>query len=146
MKITAIPIAALAISLLSACSHRAVEPVQSAAEKKPQHTVTAPRPVVTDSTSEQSQGFDNLWQRMIAGFQLHADAPNHDASRIAAQRQHYINQGSFFTHFSERAVPYLHYIVEQADARNMPLELALLPMVESGFDPFAFSHGHAAGP
>src|SRR5690606_25387789 len=41
---------------------------------------------------------------------------------------------------------YLHHIDEQADARDMPLELVLLPIVESAFDPFAYSHGRASGP
>lgn len=44
-----------------------------------------------------------------------------------------------------RARPYLHHIVSELEARDMPLELALLPIVESAFDPFAYSHGRAAG-
>lgn len=39
----------------------------------------------------------------------------------------------------------MHYIVERLDERGMPLELALLPIVESAFDPFAYSHGRASG-
>jgi len=44
-----------------------------------------------------------------------------------------------------RARPYLYYIVEQIEKRDMPMELALLPVVESAFQPFAYSPGRAAG-
>ena len=38
----------------------------------------------------------------------------------------------------ERSRPYLHYIVEELEARGMPTEIALLPMVESSFNPMAY--------
>jgi len=44
-----------------------------------------------------------------------------------------------------RADPYLYYIVNELERRGMPVDLALLPVVESAFDPFAYSHGRAAG-
>ena len=44
-----------------------------------------------------------------------------------------------------RAGSYLYYIVEELERREMPADLALLPVVESAFDPFAYSHGRAAG-
>lgn len=44
-----------------------------------------------------------------------------------------------------RGEPYLHYIVEELDKAQLPTELALLPIIESGFDPFAYSSGHASG-
>jgi membrane-bound lytic murein transglycosylase D len=46
---------------------------------------------------------------------------------------------------SERAEKYLFHIVEQMEANNIPMEIALLPIVESAFDPFAYSHGRASG-
>jgi membrane-bound lytic murein transglycosylase D len=44
-----------------------------------------------------------------------------------------------------RAEPFIHYILEEAEKRNMPTELVLLPIVESAYQPFAYSHGRAAG-
>ncbi|WP_350601690.1 transglycosylase SLT domain-containing protein, partial [Pseudomonas sp. 65/3-MNA-CIBAN-0223] len=41
--------------------------------------------------------------------------------------------------------PYIHYIVERLEERDMPLELALLPIIESSYDPFAYSPAHAVG-
>jgi membrane-bound lytic murein transglycosylase D len=46
---------------------------------------------------------------------------------------------------SKRAEPFLYYITEELEKAGMPAELALLPIVESAFDPFAYSHGRAAG-
>ena len=45
----------------------------------------------------------------------------------------------------KRSEKYLHHIVEEIEAKGMPFEVALLPIVESAFDPFAYSHGRAAG-
>jgi membrane-bound lytic murein transglycosylase D len=44
-----------------------------------------------------------------------------------------------------RGARYLHYITEELERRGMPVDLALLPVVESAFDPFAYSHGRASG-
>ena len=57
----------------------------------------------------------------------------------------YARDPSFMQRISERASPYLHYIVESVEHRHAPLEVALLPVVESGFEPFAYSQGRASG-
>src|SRR5690625_5761201 len=66
--------------------------------------------------------------------------------RITHQRDNYANYPTYVYKILERGSRYLYHIVEEAEARDMPLELALLPIVESAFDPFAYSRGHAAGP
>lgn len=83
----------------------------------------------------------DLWQRMRAGFQL----PLMENERVQAQLGWYGNHPSYMNRVSERGSKYLFYIVEQLEERGMPLELALLPIVESAFDPFAYSHGRASG-
>ncbi|MEO1595434.1 MAG: LysM peptidoglycan-binding domain-containing protein [Pseudomonadota bacterium] len=65
--------------------------------------------------------------------------------RTDAQRNWYVRHPDYMTRVFERSRPYLHHIVAELEARNMPAELALLPIVESAFDPFAYSHGRAAG-
>ena len=60
-------------------------------------------------------------------------------------RQWYIDNPKHLEIVTQRAKPYLYYIVEQLEKRHLPIELALLPIVESGFDPFAYSAGHASG-
>ena len=83
----------------------------------------------------------NLWVRASNQFQFVIP----DNKRIAIQRDWYLKHPAYMERVSKRAKPFLHYIVQQIEARDMPLELVLLPIVESAFDPFAYSHGRAAG-
>ncbi|MBM1144102.1 MAG: lytic transglycosylase [Alcanivorax sp.] len=85
----------------------------------------------------------DLWQRIRAGYGLDLNVDN---DRVRAQREWYARHPSYFTRVTTRSERYLHFIVEEAEARDMPLELVMLPVVESAFDPFAYSHGRAAGP
>ncbi|MCH9049085.1 MAG: transglycosylase SLT domain-containing protein [Proteobacteria bacterium] len=52
---------------------------------------------------------------------------------------------AYLDRVSGRAEPYLYYIVEELEKRNMPLDLALLPIVESAYNPFAYSRSRASG-
>ncbi|MCL7944554.1 LysM peptidoglycan-binding domain-containing protein [Marinobacter sp. ATCH36] len=84
----------------------------------------------------------DLWQRLRSGFAL-----DHDASdpRVQAQLNWYKKHPRYIDRVVERGSRYLHYIVTETEKRGLPTELALLPVVESAFDPFAYSHGRAAG-
>lgn len=85
----------------------------------------------------------DVWDRIRDGFQisdyqsLHPDTQQH--LRWFVDHPHYIDR------VVERARPYLYHIVEEVSKRDMPLEVALLPVVESGFKPHAYSRSHAAG-
>ena len=83
----------------------------------------------------------DLWTRIRDGFAMQGQ----DHSRIDADFNWYLRHPGYLERVSERATPYLHLIVEELTERNMPMELALLPVVESAFQPFAYSHGRAAG-
>lgn len=84
----------------------------------------------------------DLWDRLRDQFQLDLDQDN---ARIAAQRNWYARNQRYINRTSERASRYLAYIVSELEKRDMPGELALLPIVESAYDPFAYSHGRASG-
>lgn len=84
-----------------------------------------------------------LWTRIRDGYQL--DAEQLDNPRIDQQRLHFASQPRYFEITSERAQRYLHYVVEELDKRGMPLELSLLPFVESGYNPMVYSRSQAAG-
>ena len=84
-----------------------------------------------------------LWTRIRDGFQL--DPALIDSPRVDQQRLHFASQARYFEITSERAQRYLHYVVEELDKRGMPLELALLPFVESGYNPMIYSRSQAAG-
>jgi len=83
----------------------------------------------------------NLWDRIRAGFAL----PDIENSRIDRELSWYASHQTYLDRVVERAQPYMHYIVDQLDANQIPLEIALLPIVESAFQPFAYSHGRASG-
>ncbi|MGI5308824.1 LysM peptidoglycan-binding domain-containing protein [Rheinheimera sp. WS51] len=84
---------------------------------------------------------EDLWQRIQ--MQLTFNVPQ--TRPIVEQRNLYSASQSYLDRISTRAQPFLYYIVQELEKRNMPLELALLPIVESAFDPYAYSHAAAAG-
>lgn len=83
----------------------------------------------------------DLWGRIRRGFAI-PDLKNEEAQE---RTQWYASHPESFERMTERANKYLFYIVEELERRNMPTELALLPFVESAFDPSAISHAKAAG-
>lgn len=64
---------------------------------------------------------------------------------IQAELEWFASHPEYLDRVFLRSESFLHHIVETLDERGMPLDLALLPVVESAFDPFAYSHGRAAG-
>ena len=97
-------------------------------------------PVITPVIVTAQQEAD-LWVRIQR--QLSFIAPEHQ--RVVAQRNWYLRNPAYMERVAKRAAPFMYMIVEEIERRKMPLELALLPIVESAFDPFAYSHGRAAG-
>ena len=85
--------------------------------------------------------WNDLFEHLRAGFAL----PRVENPRIAAELKWYLRHPDYLQRVFTRAEPYLPHIVAELEARALPLELALLPVVESAFDPFAYSHGRAAG-
>ncbi len=83
----------------------------------------------------------DLWQRMSRQMTL----LDPDNPEVAKARRHYLKQHNYMQVVAGRGSLFLHYIVEEVERRGMPLEIALLPMVESSFDPFARSSQDAAG-
>jgi membrane-bound lytic murein transglycosylase D len=111
------------------------EPVEGAVGPEAEHRRSA-SPTVEPAAPPQ-----DLWERIRRGYAI----PGHDNARVQAQYKHFRDLDGYWARVSERAHPYLFHIVEALDARDMPTELALLPIVESAFQPFAYSHGRAAG-
>ncbi|MEZ8966236.1 LysM peptidoglycan-binding domain-containing protein [Vibrio breoganii] len=93
---------------------------------------------VPELTAQQQ---DDLWKRI--GMQL--ELPVADDKMVDYYRNWYIKHPSHLRTVSKRAEPFLYLIIENIEERNMPLELALLPVIESSYDAFAYSHGSAAG-
>ncbi len=84
----------------------------------------------------------DLWERIRAGYKLDLTIEN---KRLKIQRDWYAKHQKYLNRVTTRGKPYLHYIAQEIEKQGLPMELALLPIVESAFDPFAYSHGHASG-
>ncbi len=84
---------------------------------------------------------ETVWDRIRQGYGI----PGHDNERVQAEMQRYAGMTRYWERVSERARPYMYHIVHSLEERDMPMELALLPVVESAFQPFAYSRSSAAG-
>lgn len=84
----------------------------------------------------------DVWKRMSVGFKMDL---NHWDSRIEAQRSWFISRQPYLDRLSARASRYLYHTVKEAERRGLPTELALLPVIESSYDPAATSSAAAAG-
>ncbi|MDA0190948.1 MAG: LysM peptidoglycan-binding domain-containing protein [Proteobacteria bacterium] len=84
---------------------------------------------------------DDLFARIRTGFAM----PNLSSDLVLHHQQWYMNRPDYLRRMVERSSRYLHHIVEEIEKRGMPTELALLPMVESAYNPMAYSRSHASG-
>jgi membrane-bound lytic murein transglycosylase D len=85
---------------------------------------------------------DNVWDRMLHNFALPDCTVQEEALTWA---QWYADHPAYMERIFKRAQPWIHYIVDELERREMPGEIALLPIVESAYDPFAYSSGQALG-
>ncbi|NRF15210.1 lytic transglycosylase [Vibrio coralliilyticus] len=111
-------------------------------------TVTSSKPTTKPSESVESsktvvtpQSQEDVWHRIA----MQLDFPIPDDKMVDYYRTWYLKHPNHLKTVSERAQPFLYLITEKIEQRDLPLELALLPIVESSFDAFAYSHGSAAG-
>lgn len=108
------------------------------------------RPGVSTLPAISGQGDDDvtatdhrhdLWAAVASRFTL----PVPDNERVDAEIRRYSRHPDYLREVSERAEPYLYMIVEKLEAADLPLELTLLPIVESAYLPQALSSSSAAG-
>lgn len=83
----------------------------------------------------------DFWQQVRTGFRL----PDESHAAVTRRIREYRNNPHLVERTFNRGEPYLAFIFSEVQQRDFPAELVLLPFVESGYDPFAFSHGRAAG-
>lgn len=88
----------------------------------------------------------NAWSQLRKGFAWHDQPLSAQAqARVDKWIEHYRSSPENIAAITERATPWLAWITEQIHARNLPSEIALIPFIESSFDPSARSHRGAAG-
>ncbi|MDN6318667.1 MAG: LysM peptidoglycan-binding domain-containing protein [Marinobacter sp.] len=116
----------------------AIAPELKAAAREAREKLDNPDQELADDAS----GETDMWDRLRAGFVLDHEVDN---ERVRDQLNWYARHPGYIKRVVERGSRYLHYIVNETEKRDLPAEFALLPIVESAFDPFAYSHGRAAG-
>lgn len=84
---------------------------------------------------------DSIWTRIRAGFGL----PALNTPLVKTKTRQYLARPDYLDRMMTRASRYLYHIVEEIERRGMPMEIALLPFVESAMNPTALSHAEAAG-
>lgn len=117
----------------------------------------APKPetplsvVVTQPESDKSIGtpdtvvvkknYPDIWARLRAGFAIKPL----DGPQVDREIQWFVNNPEYMQRMMERARLYLYYIADEVDKRGMPMEIALLPAIESAYKPHAYSRARAVG-
>lgn len=169
-----ITLASLAISILAGCASTQVptssapSPVPSPVSAVSVATATPSTPpatsasavapkasspaVVTPSVPIQGTSIESrqvtplelpadIWERIRRGFAM----PDLNNEIVRSQEQWYSTRPDYITRMTERSSKYMFHIVEELERRGMPMELALLPFIESAFNPQAVSSAKAAG-
>jgi len=104
-------------------------------------TLPTARNVKIELLSGSDSKMADLWVRARAGFAMR----ELDSPLIAKHEQWYANRPDYVARMTERAGRYLYFIMGEVERRGMPTEIALLPMIESAFNPGAYSVSRASG-
>ena len=83
----------------------------------------------------------DLWERIRRGFAM----PDLQVDQVQGRERWYADRPDYIQRMTARSSKYLYHIVEELEQRNMPTELALLPFIESAFNPQAVSSARASG-
>ena len=150
------PVAAAAVSLIvAACATTPPEPHTNefamipapAAPPRPEGAQTAAATIpLPEQPAEQplitaNDQYADLFQRLRAGYQF---APEENGP-IDQQINFFVSKPDFLNRTFERGERYLYYVTTELEARHMPAELAMLPVIESSYNPYAYSRARAAG-
>ena len=133
--------------LLAGCGSVAISkhpaPPDSSAATHTAAPVTPPAPIVARAPRSQPEAPppDDLWERIRENLSWQEI----DHQKVDKALDNYLGQPGYMPMVSERGSLYLYYIVEEVQKRGLPMELALVPLVESTMDPFSVSPNAAAG-
>lgn len=90
------------------------------------------------------QQYGDLWNRLRAGYRMNGGQPIYN-QRIEGQKSWFTSRQDYLNRLTARASRYIYHTVREAERRNIPTELALLPVIESSYDPTGTSSAAAAG-
>ncbi|NHC60458.1 transglycosylase SLT domain-containing protein [Paenalcaligenes suwonensis] len=114
------------------------------ATQQQQHTQKSDGPLIAADTSrtiDLTHPPRDMWDRIRRGYSI----PNLDTELVDYWTDYYASRPQSLLVMSQRASKYLFHIVDEIEARGLPTELALLPFVESAYNPDAYSRAHASG-
>ncbi|MEJ2128109.1 MAG: LysM peptidoglycan-binding domain-containing protein [Woeseiaceae bacterium] len=131
----------LAFSAVSANPLARQDAPSAARQDPPSLNLISPLDGLWDQLETVEPASDDLLARLRYGFELETQQDR----RIDAELQWFVRHPDYLDRVFTRAQRYLPHITDELVRRDLPLELALLPIVESAYDPFAYSHGRAAG-
>ena len=123
--------------------HRWVEIEAERAELALRKQLEAEAEVVAaiERTLQETRRKNNAWYRLQQGMQMQPVVNK----RVKAQLKWYLDHPGYLQRVMERARPILPFVLDELETRELPTELALLPIVESAYQAFAYSHGRASG-
>jgi len=145
--------AAAGAALIAACAQSPPQPSSSLPEQvirnvPPERSIAGdplPLPVIEAPLHDEMPPipirYANVLDRIREGSRL----PQVDHPWVRAELDWFVRNGDYLDRVFARGQRYLHYIADEVEARGLPMELALLPIVESAFNPFAYSRSHASG-
>ena len=134
--LTSVLAAFISVSAMASPSTEGIQAYQKNMHLSPEH-----KQRLADDISRYRNA-DNLWDVLREEFTL----PHYeDNPQVQEKIQWFMNNQDFLLRSATRAAPYLYYILQQVKKRHLPAELVLLPIVESGYNPFSLSHAGAAG-
>jgi membrane-bound lytic murein transglycosylase D len=104
-------------------------------------TLSTARNIELELIPDSDLAMRDLWARIRSGFAMR----DLDNPLVVRHEQWYAGRPDYVARMTERAHRYLHYITVEVERRGMPSEIALLPMIESAFNPGAYSTSRASG-
>lgn len=102
----------------------------------PPESYLSSEPAIAETASS-----EDLWQRIRNGYAI----PDSTSELITKHENWYSSRPDYMKRMVERSEKYLFHIVEEVEKRGMPTEIALLPMIESAYNPQAYSRSRASG-
>ncbi|MBI3044578.1 MAG: transglycosylase SLT domain-containing protein [Betaproteobacteria bacterium] len=145
-------LAGLAAALLAACAQVPQNDAETLAQTEAPTVAAAPAPQEAKAPSaepapapaaaaEPPAPPTDVWERVRGGFQL----ANLENPLVRDWETWYSTRPDYVARMVERGSRFLYHVVEEVERRKMPAEIALLPMIESAYNPQAYSRAHASG-
>ena len=99
----------------------------------------------TSQQQEVEETVESLWPKLNAGYQMNTTPSKKGLKRLKKYEDWYKKRPDYINRMMVRSNKYLYYVYMEVKKRNLPMEIALLPMIESAYNPLAKSKASAVG-